>query len=135
MPSLADKTRISAQDTMPGHSLSRASLMVSRYLKFLSPKLLSISFSDIILLVESSSNDASHDLQHQHTYIYINTQHQHTYIHKYSTLLIRIHFKIYLKLLQIYLLLTVNWQLSVTYIRPSSPTRSGGLTTLNNKKV
>lgn len=61
MPSLADKTRISAQDTTPGHSLSSASFMVSIYLKFLSPKLLSVSFSDRVLLVESSSRDASQD--------------------------------------------------------------------------
>lgn len=61
MPSLADKTRISAQETTPGHSLSTASLMVSRYLKFLSPKLLSVSFSDKDLLVESSRREASHD--------------------------------------------------------------------------
>lgn len=61
MPSLAESTRISAQDTTPGHSLSKASLMVSRYLKFLMPKLLSVSFSDNTLLVESSNNDASHD--------------------------------------------------------------------------
>lgn len=61
MPSLAESTRMSAQDTTPGHSLSKASLMVSRYLKFLMPKLLSVSFSDNTLLVESSNNDASHD--------------------------------------------------------------------------
>lgn len=61
MPSLADNTRISAQETTPGHSLSTASLMVSMYLKFLSPKLLSVSFSDKVLLVESSSSEASHD--------------------------------------------------------------------------
>lgn len=61
MPSLADKTRISAHETTSGHSLSTASLMVSRYLKFLSPKLLSVSFSDKLLLVESNSNEASHD--------------------------------------------------------------------------
>lgn len=61
MPSLPDKTRISAQETTPGHSLSTASLIVSMYLKFLIPKLLSVSFSDSILLVESSNNEASHD--------------------------------------------------------------------------
>lgn len=61
MPSLPDKTRISEQETTPGHSLSTASLMVSRYLKFLSPKLLSVSFSDKLLLVESRSSEASHD--------------------------------------------------------------------------
>lgn len=61
MPSLADNTRISAHETTPGHSLSTASLMVSRYLKFLSPKLLSVSFSDKVLLVESSNSEASHD--------------------------------------------------------------------------
>ena len=58
-PSLAESTRISAQETTPGHSLSTASLMVSMYLKFLSPKLLSVSFSDKALLVESSSSEAS----------------------------------------------------------------------------
>lgn len=61
MPSLADKTKMSAQETTPGHSLSTASLMVSRYLKFLSPKLLSVSFSERLLLVESSRSEASHD--------------------------------------------------------------------------
>lgn len=61
MPSLADSTRMSAQETTPGHSLSSASLIVSRYLKFLRPKLLSVSFSDKVLLVESSSKEASHD--------------------------------------------------------------------------
>ena len=61
MPSLADNTRISAHETTSGHSLSTASLMVSRYLKFLSPKLLSVSFSDKVLLVESSNSEASHD--------------------------------------------------------------------------
>jgi hypothetical protein len=35
--------------------------MLSMYLKFLSPKLLSVSFSDKVLLVESSSSEASHD--------------------------------------------------------------------------
>lgn len=67
MPSLADKTRISEQETTPGHSLSTASLMVSRYLKFLSPKLLSVSFSDKLLLVESSSSEASHDYTHKNS--------------------------------------------------------------------
>lgn len=61
MPSLAESTKMSAQETTSGHSLSMASLIVSRYLKFLSPKLLSVSFSDSDLLVESSSSDASHD--------------------------------------------------------------------------
>lgn len=61
MPSLADKTRISAQETTPGHSLSTASLMSSRYLKFLIPKLLSVSFSERTLLVESSNKEASQD--------------------------------------------------------------------------
>lgn len=61
MPSLADNTRISEQETTPGHSLSKASLIVSMYLKFLIPKLLSVSFSESVLLVESSSSDASHD--------------------------------------------------------------------------
>lgn len=60
MPSLPDKTRISAQETTPGHSLSTASLIVSIYLKFLRPKLLSVSFSDRVLLVESSNKEASH---------------------------------------------------------------------------
>lgn len=60
-PSLADKTRISEQETTPGHSLSIASLISSMYLKFLIPKLLSISFSDKDLLVESKSSEASHD--------------------------------------------------------------------------
>lgn len=79
MPSLADNTRISAQETTPGHSLSTASLMVSRYLKFLSPKLLSVSFSDKDLLVESSRREASHDYTttthiaktHQNKHIYL----------------------------------------------------------------
>lgn len=66
MPSLPDRTRISAQETTPGHSLSTASLMVSMYLKFLIPKLLSISFSDKLFLVESRSSEASQD--------YINMQ-------------------------------------------------------------
>nr|GMC81457.1 hypothetical protein Iba_chr04bCG4170 [Ipomoea batatas] len=65
MPSLADNTRISAQETTPGHSLSTASLMVSMYLKFLIPKLLSASFSDRTLLVESSSREASQDCTQQ----------------------------------------------------------------------
>lgn len=60
-PSLAERTRISEQETTPGHSLSTASLMVSMYLKFLIPKLLSISFSDKKSLVESKSSEASHD--------------------------------------------------------------------------
>ena len=59
MPSLAERTRISAQETTPGHSLSAASLMVSMYLKFLNPKLLSVSFSERTLLVESRSSEAS----------------------------------------------------------------------------
>lgn len=59
MPSLAERTSISAQETTPGHSLSTASLMVSMYLKFLKPKLLSVSFSDKVLLVESSNSEAS----------------------------------------------------------------------------
>lgn len=59
MPSLAERTRISEQDTTPGHSLSTASLTSSMYLKFLIPKLLSISFSDKKSLVESSSSEAS----------------------------------------------------------------------------
>lgn len=59
MPSLAERTRISAQETTPGHSLSTASLMVSMYLKFLNPKLLSVSCSDKLLLVEASNNEAS----------------------------------------------------------------------------
>ena len=61
MPSLAESTKISAQETTSGHSLSTASLIVSKYLKFLSPKLLSCSFSLRDLLVESSNNDASQD--------------------------------------------------------------------------
>ena len=61
MPSLPESTRISAHETTPGHSLSTASLMSSMYLKFLIPKLLSISFSDKDLLVESSKSEASHD--------------------------------------------------------------------------
>lgn len=61
MPSLPDRTRISAQETTPGHSLSTASLMFSMYLKFLIPKLLSISFSDNVFLVESRSSEASQD--------------------------------------------------------------------------
>lgn len=79
MPSLADKTRISEQETTPGHSLSTASLMVSRYLKFLSPKLLSVSFSDKLLLVESRSSEASHDytvhtkMGHETGVLYIKT--------------------------------------------------------------
>jgi len=66
MPSLADRTRISAQETTPGHSLSTASLISSKYLKFLRPKLLSVSFSDKVLLVESSSSEASHDYKTRH---------------------------------------------------------------------
>lgn len=65
MPSLADKTNISEQETTPGHSLSTASLIVSRYLKFLNPKLLSVSFSERDLLVESSRSEASHDYKNQ----------------------------------------------------------------------
>lgn len=76
MPSLAERTRISAQETTSGHSLSTASLMVSKYLKFLKPKLLSVSFSDKVLLVVSNRSDASHDYTHtthKHIYIYIST--------------------------------------------------------------
>lgn len=59
MPSLAERTRISEQETTPGHSLSTASLMVSMYLKFLKPKLLSCSCSDKLLLVDVSNKEAS----------------------------------------------------------------------------
>ncbi|CAA7394391.1 unnamed protein product [Spirodela intermedia] len=69
MPSRAERTRMSAQETTSGHSLSRASLMVSRYRKFLIPKLRSASFSDSVLLVESSSREASHDCRHYQTEI------------------------------------------------------------------
>lgn len=66
-PSLPDSTRMSEQETTPGHSLSTASLMSSRYLKFLIPKLLSVSFSERSLLVESKSNEASQDcVEHPH---------------------------------------------------------------------
>lgn len=68
MPSLAERTRISAHETTPGHSLSKASLMVSMYLKFLNPKLLSVSFSDKLLLVESSNSEASQLYPHTHTH-------------------------------------------------------------------
>lgn len=81
MPSLADNTRISAQETTPGHSLSTASLMVSRYLKFLSPKLLSVSFSDKDLLVESSRREASHDYTTT-THIAKTHQNQHIYLQR-----------------------------------------------------
>jgi hypothetical protein len=59
MPSLAERTRISEQETTPGHSLSTASLIVSMYLKFLKPKLLSCSCSDKLLLVDVSNKEAS----------------------------------------------------------------------------
>lgn len=59
MPSLAERTRMSEQETTPGHSLSTASLIVSMYLKFLKPKLLSCSCSDKLLLVEVSNKEAS----------------------------------------------------------------------------
>ncbi|CAI9756601.1 unnamed protein product [Fraxinus pennsylvanica] len=61
MPSQVDNTRVSTQETTPGHSLSKSSLMVSIYLKFLIPKLLSVSFSEKTLIVESYNNDASHE--------------------------------------------------------------------------
>lgn len=60
-PSLAERAIISAQETVAGHSLSRASLMVVTYLKFLIPKLLSFDCSDTMLVVVSSSRDASQD--------------------------------------------------------------------------
>jgi hypothetical protein len=41
-------------------------LISSKYLKFLRPKLLSVSFSDKVLLVESSSSEASHDYKTRH---------------------------------------------------------------------
>ena len=59
MSSLAERMRISAQETTFGHSLSKASLMVSMYLKFLNSKFLFVSFSDKLLLVESSNSEAS----------------------------------------------------------------------------
>lgn len=45
-PSRAERATISAQETVAGHALSRAALMVLTYLKFLIPKLLVDIFSD-----------------------------------------------------------------------------------------
>lgn len=61
MPSLAETATTSAQETVMGHSVSRASLMVFMYLKFLIPKFLSESFSDSIPFALSNKSDASHD--------------------------------------------------------------------------
>jgi len=72
MPSLAERTSISAQETTPGHSLSTASLMVSMYLKFLKPKLLSVSFSDKVLLVESRNSEASQLYPHKQKSIFLH---------------------------------------------------------------
>jgi hypothetical protein len=61
MPSLAERATISAQETVTGHSLSRAAFMVFTYLKFLIPRLLCDAFSDSIPFTVSSKSDASHD--------------------------------------------------------------------------
>lgn len=60
-PSLAERATISAQETVIGHSLSRASFMVFMYLKFLIPKLLDDDFSDSIPFALSNNKDASQD--------------------------------------------------------------------------
>lgn len=65
MPSLPDKTITSVQETKSWDSLSTASLIVSMYLKFLMPKLLSVSISDSIPLVNSSSNETLYDCNHK----------------------------------------------------------------------
>ena len=61
MPSLAERATISAQETVRGHSFSRAALIVFTYLKFLIPKLLCDVFSDLIPWNVSNNRDASHD--------------------------------------------------------------------------
>lgn len=62
MPSLAERATISAQETVDGHSLSTAFLMVLMYLKFLIPKLLMDVFSDSIpFVVPSNNREASQD--------------------------------------------------------------------------
>ena len=72
IPSLAERATISAQETVPGHSFSSASLIVLMYLKFLIPKLLVDFCSDTTPLAVSSSSEASHDYK------------THTHEHKYS---------------------------------------------------
>lgn len=60
-PSRAERATISAQETVAGHALSRAVLMVLTYLKFLIPKLLVDFFSDSMPFTLSNNSEASHD--------------------------------------------------------------------------
>lgn len=87
-PSLAERATISAQETVTGHSLSTASLIVFMYLKFLIPKLLDVDFSDCTPFAVSNRSDASHDCIFIQIQIFIYSRNKINYKKKITEMII-----------------------------------------------